>query len=62
MSEELGRYDLKDIIITEYEAYLNGYSTEEITASVLSRIERSIELQAWSNGIANIQEAVEMLV
>ncbi len=62
LTEELDSYDLKDRIIAEYEAYLDGYSTEEITASVISMIERSIELQAWSNGIANMQEAVKLLV
>ncbi len=61
LSQELG-YDLKDRIIAEYKDYLDGHSTAEITNTVISKIERSVELQTWSNGIVNIQEAIKLLV
>ena len=61
LSQELG-YDLKDKIITEYQNYLDSYSTDEITTAIISKIERSVELQTWSNGIVNMQEAIKLLV
>lgn len=61
LSQELG-YDLKDRIIAEYQNYLNNHSTDEITTAIISKIERSVELQTWSNGIINMQEAIKLLV
>lgn len=61
LSQELG-YDLKDKIIAEYQNYLDSYSTDEVTTTIISKIERSVELQTWSNGIVNMQEAIKLLV
>ena len=61
LSQELG-YDLKDRIIAEYQNYLNSHSTDEITTAIISKIERSVELQTWSNGIVNMQEAIKQLL
>ena len=61
LSQELG-YDLKDKIIAEYHNYLDSHSTDEITTATISKIERSVELQTWSNGIVNMQEAIKLLV
>ena len=61
LSQELG-YDLKDRIIAEYQNYLDSHSTDEITTAIISKIESSVELQAWSNGIVNMQEAIKLLV
>ena len=61
LSQEFG-YDLKDRIIAEYQNYLDSHSIDEITTAIISKIERSIELQTWSNGIVNMQEAIKLLV
>ena len=61
LSQELG-YDVKDRILAEYQNYLDSHSTDEITAAIIYKIERSIELQTWSNGLANMLEAVKLLV
>ena len=61
LSQELG-YGLKDRIIAEYQNYLDSHSTDEITTAIISKIERSVELQTWSNGIVNMQEAIKLLV
>ena len=61
LSQELG-YDLKERILTEYQNYLDSRSTDEITTAIISKIERSVELQTWSNGIVNMQEAIKLLV
>ena len=61
LSQELG-YDLKDKIIAEYQNFLDSQSTDEITTAIISKIERSVELQTWSNGIVNMQEAIKLLV
>ena len=61
LSQELG-YDLKDRIIAEYQNYLDSYSTDEVTIAIISKTERSVELQTWSNGIVNMQEAIKLLV
>ncbi len=61
LSQEMG-YDLKDRIIDEYHNYLDSHSTDEITTAIISKIERSVELQAWSNGIVNMQEAIKLFV
>ena len=61
LSQELG-YDLKDRIIAEYQNYLDSHSIDEITTAIISKIERSVELQTWSNGIVNMQEAIKILV
>ena len=61
LSQELG-YDLKDRILTEYQNYLDSHSTDEIINAVILKIERSIELQTWSNGIVNMQGAIKLLV
>ena len=44
LSQELG-YDLKDRMIAEYQNYLDSHSTDEITTAIISKIERSVELQ-----------------
>lgn len=61
LSQELG-YDLKDRIIAEYQNFLDSYSTDEVTTAIISKIERSVELQTWINGIVNMQEAIKLLV
>lgn len=61
LSQELG-YDIKDRILTEYKNYLDSHLSEEITNTVISRIERSVELQTWTNGIVNMREAIKLLV
>ena len=61
LSQELG-YDLKDRILTEYQNYLDSHSTNKITNAVISKVERSVELQTWSNGIVNMQETIKLLV
>ena len=61
LSQELD-YELKDRIIAEYQNYLDRHSTDEITTSIISGIEKSVELQAWSNGVVNMQEAIKLLV
>ncbi len=61
LPQELG-YDLKDRIIAEYKDYLDSRSTVEIANTVIPKIERSVELQTWSNGIVNMQEAIKLLV
>ena len=61
LSQELN-YDLKDRIIAEYQNFLNNHSIDEITTAIISKIERSVELQTWSNGIVNMQEAIKLLV
>ena len=50
------------MIIAEYQNYLDSHSTDEITTAIISKIERSVELQTWSNGIVNMQEAIKLLV
>ncbi len=61
LSQELG-YDLKDRIIAEYKDYLASHSTAETTNTIIPKIERSVELQTWSNGIVNMQAAIKSLV
>ena len=61
LSQELG-YDLKDRIIAEYQNYLDSHSTDVITTAIISKIERIVELQTWSNGIVNMQEAIKLLI
>lgn len=61
LSQELG-YDIKDRIIAEFQNYLDSHSTNEITTAIIYKIERSVELQTWSNGIVNMQEAIKLLV
>ena len=61
LSQELG-YDLKERILAEYQNYLDSHSTDEITTAIISKIDRSVELQTWSNGIVNMQEAIKLLV
>ena len=61
LSQELS-YDLKDKILAEYKGYLDSHSTDEITNNIISKIERSVELQTWSNGIVNMQEAIKLFV
>lgn len=41
---------------------MDSHSTDEITTAIISKIERSVELQTWSNGIVNMQEAIKLLV
>lgn len=61
LPEDLG-YDIKDIIIRKFEEYLDSYSIDEISVKIVSDIERSIELQTWTNGIVNMPKAIEILV
>lgn len=65
LSNELSQkldYGLKDRIIAEYQDYLDSHSTDEITTAIISKIERGVEFQTWSNGIVNMQEAIKLLV
>lgn len=41
---------------------MDSHSTDEITNAAISKIERGVELQTWSNGIVNMQEAIKLLV
>ena len=41
---------------------MDSHSTDEITNAFISKVERSIELQTWSNGIVNMREAIKLLV
>lgn len=59
LSQELA-YDLKDRIIAEFQSYLDSYSNQEITKSVLTKVVKEVELQAWHNGIANMREAIAL--
>lgn len=61
LSEELS-FDLKDKIIAEFAEYLKNRDVQTVVASILGKIERVVERQAWSNGIANMSEAVKLLV
>ena len=61
LSHELG-CDLKDRIVVEFKSYLNCHSTDEITDAVISKVERCIELQTWSNGIVNMPGAIQLLI
>lgn len=61
LSDKLS-YDLKDRVIAEYRRYLESLSVDNITNGIISRVEKSIELQAWSNGIVNMQKAIELVV
>lgn len=61
LPEDLG-YDIKDIIIRKFEEYLDSHSIDEISVKIVSEIERSIELQTWTNGIVNMPKAIEILV
>lgn len=60
-TEEL-RCDLKDQVVSVYKDWLNGYSVDEIVADQLRKLERNVELQAWSNGISNMSESIKLLV
>lgn len=60
-TEEL-RCDLKDQVVSVYKDWLNGYSVDEIVADQLRKLERNVELQAWSNGISNMLESIKLLV
>ena len=65
LSNELSQkldYGLKDRIIAEYHDYLDSHSTDEITTVIISKIERGVEFQTWSNGIVNMQETIKLLV
>ena len=65
LSNELSQkldYGLKDRIIAEYQDYLDSHSTDEITTAIISKIERGVEFQTWSNGIVNMQDAIKLLV
>ena len=65
LSNELSQkldYGLKDRIIAEYQDFLDSHSTDEITTAIISKIERGVEFQTWSNGIVNMQEAIKLLV
>lgn len=61
LSQDLG-YDLKDRMLSEYKDFLDSCSTNEITDTVISMIERRMELQTWSNGIVNMPDAIGLLV
>lgn len=61
LSAELG-YDIKDRIIAEYRDYLDNVSTDKLIDVVVAKIERSVELQTWSNGIVNMQDAIAIFV
>lgn len=41
---------------------MDSHSTDEIKTAIISKIERSVELQTWSNGIVNMQDAIKLLV
>lgn len=60
-TEEL-RCDLKDQVVSVYKDWLNGYSVDEIVADQLRKLERNVEIQAWSNGISNMSESIKLLV
>ena len=41
---------------------MDSHPTNEIINATISKIERCIELQTWSNGIVNMQDAIKLLV
>ena len=55
-------YNLKDRITAEYQNYLDSHSTDDVTTAVISKIEKSVELQTWTNGIVNMRGAIKLLV
>ena len=54
--------DIKDKILTEYSEHLNGHSVGEQANAIIEKIVRGVELQTWTNGVANMQEAIKLLV
>ena len=61
LSDELD-YEVKDMVLAEFTAFLDSRSTEEIANESYARIEKNVELQTWTNGIVNMQEAVRLFV
>lgn len=61
LSDELN-YDLKDRMVSEFKAWISERSSEEIAEAAVLKVERRVELQTWSNGILNMQEAIRLLV
>ena len=60
-NEELN-YDLKDQVISVYKEWLNGYSVQQIVNEQVGKVEKSVELQAWSNGVSNMPNAIKLFV
>lgn len=61
LSDELD-YEVKDRVLAEFAAFLDSRSTEGIVSESYARVEKSVELQTWTNGIVNMQEAIKLLV
>lgn len=55
-------FEVKDRILAEFKKWLEGIPTGEVISKIISKIERSVELQAWSNGILNMKDAIDLLV
>ena len=63
LSEELPEDfgpELKERIAGEFREYLDGLFTGELAATVTGRVVRRVELQCWSNGIVNMEGALEL--
>lgn len=54
--------EVKDKIIAEYQCFLDGCCTECVSEKALEGIVKGIEQQTWSNGISNMQQAINLLV
>lgn len=61
LSSELD-YQLKDRIVDEFMAFMGGLTIDALLNDILKRVSRSVEQCAWSNGIVNMREAIEVLV
>lgn len=55
-------YDVKREIAAQYRSFLDSVPVAQTIQSVVVKIERAVELEAWSNGIVNMQGAIELLV
>ena len=60
-NEELN-YDLKDLVVSTYKEWLNGYSIQQIVNEQVGKVEKSVELQAWGNGVSNMSDAIKLFV
>lgn len=61
LSQELG-LDLADRMMADFQQHIDKYSTDEMAATITTKIERLAELIAWSNGVSNMSEAMECLL
>ena len=55
-------FELKNRILAQYNSYLESFSTEELARKAFLQVEHAAELQAWSNGVVNMPQAIDMLI